>query len=204
VGGFFGSFFAFFLTWWGAFLLGALDTSMLFFLPFGIDAVVIFLAARDRDLFWVYPILATSGSAAGAAITFWLGQKAGEHGLERMLPSRRLERMRCKVRDRGAIAMALPALLPPPFPLTPFILTCGALSVDRTRFFLTFSAMRLLRFGIEAALAVRYGRGILRVLQSDGFRVVIIAFVVLALIGTTVSAVLLWRSTHAGRAKAAA
>ena len=202
--GFFGSFFAFFLTWWGAFLLGALDTSMLFFLPFGIDAVVIFLSARDRDLFWLYPILATAGSAVGATLTFWIGQKAGEHGLERMLSRRRLERMRCKVRDRGAIAMALPALLPPPFPLTPFILTCGALSVDRTRFFLTFSAMRLLRFGIEAALAVRYGRGILRVLQSDGFQIVIIAFVVLALIGTTVSAVLLWRSTRASRVKAAA
>ena len=202
--GFFGSFFAFFLTWWGAVLLGALDTSMLFFLPFGIDAVVIFLSARDRDLFWLYPILATAGSAVGATLTFWIGQKAGEHGLERMLSRRRLERMRCKVRDRGAIAMALPALLPPPFPLTPFILTCGALSVDRTRFFLTFSAMRLLRFGIEAALAVRYGRGILRVLQSDGFQIVIIAFVVLALIGTAVSAVLLWRSTHASRVKAAA
>jgi hypothetical protein len=41
---FFSSFFTFFLTWWGAFLLGALDSSMLFFLPFGIDTVVIYLA----------------------------------------------------------------------------------------------------------------------------------------------------------------
>jgi hypothetical protein len=99
--------------------------------------------------------------------------------------------------------MAVPALLPPPFPLTPFILTCGALSVDRTRFFLTFSTMRLLRFGTEAILARRYGRGILRVLQSEQFEIIVFAFVILAVIGTTISAAMLWRSTRSGRPSAA-
>lgn len=193
---FFGSFFAFFLTWWGAFLMAALDTSMLFFLPFGIDALVIYLAARNHDLFWAYPLLATAGSMTGAAVTFWIGVKAGEHGLERFVSGKRLERMRCKVKDRGAVAMAVPALLPPPFPLTPFILTCGALAVDRWRFFITFASVRLLRFGAEALLARTYGRGILRVLQSDTFQMVVIGFIVIALAGTTVSGVLLWRSTH--------
>jgi membrane protein YqaA with SNARE-associated domain len=191
--------FSFFLSWWGTLLLAALDSSMLFFLPFGIDAVVIYMAARNHELFWLYPTLAMTGSAVGAALTFWFGEKAGEHGLERLVSARRLERMRGKVRESGAIAMALPALLPPPFPLTPFILTCGALAVDRTRFFLTFSAMRLLRFGIEATLARRYGRGILRVLQSDSFQFVVLAFIIVALMGTTVSAALLWRSTRTRR-----
>jgi len=94
-------------------------------------------------------------------------------------------------------------LLPPPFPLTPFILTCGALAVDRWRFFLTFGAMRLLRFGAEAVLARSYGRGVLRILQSDTFQVVIIGFVVLAVVGTVVSAVLLWRSTRTRRLRPA-
>ena len=73
--GFFQSIFGFFLTWWGAVLMAALDTSMLFFLPFGIDALVIYLAARNEQLFWLYPILATVGSLAGAGVTFWLGKK---------------------------------------------------------------------------------------------------------------------------------
>ena len=193
---FFGSFFAFFLTWWGALLLGALDSSMLFFLPFGIDTVVIYLVARNRELFWLYPLLATAGSVTGAAVTFWIGKKVGDHGLERLVSGKRLERMRCKVRDSGAIAMAVPALLPPPFPLTPFVLTCGALAVDRWRFFLTFGAMRLVRFGAEALLARRYGRGVLRILQSDTFQIIIVGFIVLAVVGTLVSAVLLWRSTR--------
>jgi membrane protein YqaA with SNARE-associated domain len=185
-----------FLTWWGAFLLGALDSSMLFFLPLGIDTVVIYLAARNHDLFWIYPLLATAGSLAGAAVTFWIGSKGGEHGLERLVSGKRLERMRCKVRDSGAIALAVPALMPPPFPLTPFILTCGALAVNRWRFFVTFTSMRLLRFGVEALLARRYGRGILRVLQSDTFQMIVIGFVVVAVVGTIVSAVMLWRSAR--------
>ena len=189
-------FLGFFLTWWGAFLLAALDTSMLFFLPFGVDTVVIYLSARDEQFWWAYPILATAGSLVGATLTFWIGRKIGDVGLERIIPARRLERVRCRVRDKGAIAMALPALLPPPFPLTPFILTCGALDVDKWRFFATFGTIRLLRFGIEAVLARVYGRGVLRVLQSDTFQNVVIAFVAIALLGTLVSGVLLWRSTH--------
>src|SRR5687768_8718142 len=99
----------FFLTWWGAFVLGLLDASLLFFLPFGIDALVIYLSARDRELFWLYPVLATAGSVAGAAITFWIGKKAGDVGLERFVPARRLERLRARVRHSGAVAVAVPA-----------------------------------------------------------------------------------------------
>jgi membrane protein YqaA with SNARE-associated domain len=196
VTGFFQSFFGFFLTWWGAFLMAALDASMLFFLPFGIDALVIFLAARNVDLFWLYPLLATAGSLTGAAVTFWIGRKAGELGVERLVSRRRLERLKCRVSDAGAIAMAVPALLPPPFPLTPFILTCGALDVNRARFFITFGTVRLLRFGAEAVLARLYGRGVLAILTSEIFQTVLAGFIVVAIIGTIVSGVLLWRSTH--------
>ena len=200
---FFQSIFGFFLTWWGAFLMAALDTSMLFFLPFGIDALVIFLAARDEELFWLFPLLATAGSLTGAAITFWIGRKAGDAGIERFVPAKRFERLKCKVNEKGAIAMAIPALLPPPFPLTPFILTCGALDVNRARFFMTFGAVRLLRFGAEAFLARRYGRGVLAVLKSDTFQMIVAGFVILAIIGTVASAVVLWRSTQRERLRPA-
>lgn len=199
---FFQSILGVFLSWWGAFAIAALDASMLFFLPFGVDAVVIYLAARNDALFWLYPLLAAGGSVAGAGMTYWIGTRIGEVGLERYVPARRLERIRSRVRDSGAVAMAIPALLPPPFPLTPFILTCGALRVNPWRLFSIFAAMRLLRFGVEAALAVRYGRGVLRVLQSDGFQMVMAGFVLIAIVGTVATAVLLWRSTHESRVAA--
>jgi membrane protein YqaA with SNARE-associated domain len=190
------SLFRFFLTWWGACLLAALDSSMLFFLPFGIDSVVIYLAARNRELFWLYPVLATAGSMAGAAVTFWIGQKIGDVGVGRFVPQRRFERIQERLRDSGAVAMALPALMPPPFPLTPFILTCGALAVDPWRFFVTFGVVRLLRFGAEAILARQYGRGILRIMQSDAFQGAILAFVAIAIAGTVATGAMLWRNAR--------
>ncbi len=203
---YFHSIFGFFLTWWGAFVLGALDSSMLFFLPFGNDALVIYLVARKRELFWLYPLLTTAGSVTGAAVTYWIGKRIGSAGLERLVDERRLERLRNRVKEKGAFAMAVPAVLPPPFPLTPFVLTCGALTVDPWRFFLTFGGARLIRFGIEALLARRYGRGILRILESDTFQMVIIGFVVIAVVGTIVSGIVLWRKTrdpHPSRRRAA-
>jgi len=188
--------FRFFLTWWGAYALGALDASMVFFLPFGIDAVVIYLSARNGMFFWIYPLLATAGSVTGAAVTYWIGHKGGELGLERLIPSGRLARFRKRVQKGGAFAMALPALLPPPFPLTPFVLTCGALKTNRWIFFPTFAVMRLIRFGSEAVLARIYGRGVLRLLESDAFQRVIVGFVIVAVLGTILSAVMLWRSTR--------
>lgn len=184
------------MSWWGAFLLGALDSSIIFFLPLGIDTLVVYLSARNEALFWLYPLLATAGSMTGAAFTFWVGRKAGDAGLERFVPAKRLERLRGSVRDSGAIALALPALMPPPFPLTPFILTCGALQVDYRRFFITFGVVRFARFFAEALLARTYGRGVLRVMQSDGFQMVIAGLIVLAVLGTLISGAMLWRSTR--------
>lgn len=195
----FRSFFGLLVSWWGAFLLGALDSSMLFFMPYGIDALVIILAARDEELFWLYPLLATAGSVVGAAVTFWIGRKLGEVGLERLVPKRRLERIRSRINGSGAtpaVALAVPAIMPPPFPLTPFVLSCGALNVDLWRFLGIFGAARLIRFGIEAVLATIYGRGILRILESDTFQIVVAVFIAIAVVGTLVTIVMLWRKTH--------
>src|SRR5437773_612061 len=201
--GFFHAAFGFFLTWWGAYVLAALDASMVFFLPFGIDALVIYLSARHGMFFWIYPLLATAGSVTGAAMPYWIGKKAGELGLERLVSNHRFERFRGRVQKQGAAAMAFAALLPPPFPLTPFVLTCGALDVDRVIFFSTFALMRLIRFGGEAALARVYGRGVLRVIESEPFQMVVIGFIVLAVAGTLISGVLLWRNVRQPRLRAA-
>jgi membrane protein YqaA with SNARE-associated domain len=203
---FFRSVFGLFVSWWGILLLGAFDSSMLFFMPYGIDALVIILAARNEQLFWLYPLLATVGSVAGAGMTFWIGRKVGDVGLERLVAKPRLDRLRQRVNRSGAtpaVALAVPAVMPPPFPLTPFVLTCGALGVNPWRFFTIFAGMRLIRFGLEAVLATIYGRGILRVLESDGFQMVVVGFIVVAILGTIITVVLLWRNTRSPRIQTA-
>jgi len=182
---FFQSLFQIFLSPLGLVALAALDSSMLFFLPMAVEAAVVILSARHPYLFWAFPLLATAGSMIGASITFWMGQKIGEKSLEHWIPTRKLETLRCRIKDKGAIALAVPALLPPPFPLTPFVLTCGALEVNRNRFFLTLGSLRLLRFGIVGILGRLYGPQVLTWLESTAFKGIVIGFVVLALAGTT-------------------
>ena len=82
---FFYSFLGYFLTPGGLLLMGALDSSLIFFLPLGIDFAVIVLSARQPHQFWLYALLATAGSMLGAMVTFWIGRKVGEHGLTRLM-----------------------------------------------------------------------------------------------------------------------
>ena len=62
------AFLGYFLTIPGIVLMGVLDASLVFFLPLGIDFVVILMTARRPEWFWLYALLATVGSVIGAAL----------------------------------------------------------------------------------------------------------------------------------------
>jgi membrane protein YqaA with SNARE-associated domain len=185
----------YFLTPWGLVAMAALDSSMVFFLPLGIDFVVIVLTARTPHLFWLYALLATVGSMIGAGVTFWIGRKVGEHGLSRFIKPSRLKRVEQRVSQKAAVSVAALAIIPPPFPFTAFVLTSGAFKANPASFFMTLAGVRLLRFIIEGALAARYGRGILAMMKSPTFTVIVGLMIALAVIGTIVSAVAVYRST---------
>ncbi len=185
--------FGFFLTWWGLVLLGALDASLLVFIPFGTDAAVIYLAARNREWFWLYPVAITAGSIAGAVVTYAIGARISETTLSRFVSKRRLERFETRLKAIGPLAMGSVAILPPPFPLTAFILMSGALKVPLTRFLLVFASARLVRFGAEALLAHRFGTSILRLLDSEPAQRVAMALVVVSIVGTAITIVRVWR-----------
>lgn len=199
----FNSLLSYFLTPGGLLLMGVLDSSVVFFLPLGIDFVVIILAARKPELFWLYALLATIGSIIGASITFWIGRKIGEAGLSRMLKPSTLKRVEQRVRSkRAAVTVAALGIIPPPFPFTAFLLTSGACRINPWRFLTSLAAVRLARFAIEAGLAAYYGRGILRWMQSGTFTAAVITLSVLAAIGTVISAVSVYRSAKSGSAGA--
>src|SRR5919109_931174 len=110
------------MTWWGLWLIAGMDSTMVFFLPLAVDIAVIILSSRAHEMFWVYPIIAAGGSLCGAAVTYYIGYRVGDTGLERFVSSGRLARVRKKIRSTGAIAIAILDLVPPPFPFTAFIL----------------------------------------------------------------------------------
>lgn len=185
----------YFLTPVGLLVLGVLDASVIFFLPLGIDVVVILMAARKPDLFWLYAILAASGSAIGAAGTFWLGHEAGEHGLSRFVSSSRLEGIKRQV-NRGAAVVGALAIIPPPFPFTAFVLSSGALGVNARLFFPAMFVARLVQYGLEGALAAKYGGQIVRWMRTPAFKMMVSFLIALALVGTLVSAVALVRASR--------
>jgi membrane protein YqaA with SNARE-associated domain len=185
----------YFLTPAGVVVMGALDSSMVFFLPLGIDFVVIILSARHPDLFWLYAPLATAGSLLGAALTFWIGRKVGGHGLSKLIKPKRLKRIEQRVSQKAAVSIAALAIIPPPFPFTAFVLTSGAFRANTWSFFVTLAGVRLLRFGVESALAARYGRRVLSIMESPTFTVIVGVMIALAVVGTLVSAVAVYRGS---------
>jgi membrane protein YqaA with SNARE-associated domain len=187
----------------GIVVLAALDSTVFFSLPFGIDTAVIILAAQPGRPAWIVPLLATAGSVGGAALTFWMGAKIGEKSLDRFMSPRRLKNIQKRIRTSGAIALALLDLIPPPFPFTPCVLAAGALEVRPVTFFATLAVCRLVRFGAEAWLAALYGRRILHWLDSDIFHDIVSACLVFALIATVWSIVQVVRATRPSRRRAA-
>ena len=70
---FFISIFGLFLSPLGVLVLATLDSSMIFFLPAALDTAVVVMSAADKDLFWIYPVMAVIGSVIGSAGTFIFG-----------------------------------------------------------------------------------------------------------------------------------
>ena len=190
---------SYFLTPGGLLLMGALDASVVFFLPLGIDFVLIILTARKPELFWLYALLATIGSIVGAGVTFWIGRKLGEHGLARFVKPSTLKRVEQRVSQKGAISVAALGVIPPPFPFTAFVLSSGAFRLSAWTFLSTLAGVRVVRFMVEAALAARYGSGLLAFMESSTFTAIVIGLAALAIIGTIVSAVAVVRSVRRER-----
>jgi membrane protein YqaA with SNARE-associated domain len=193
---FFLSIFASLMSWWGLAIIAALDSTLVVVIPLAVDIAVIVLTSRNRDLVWLYPIVASLGSLGGAAVTFYIGRRVGEPGLEHFVPKNRLDRIRKRIEDKGAVALAALDLLPPPFPFTACILAAGALEVSTYLFFTTLVLTRLLRFGVEATLAFFYGRQIIGWLQSTTFQYIGIGLFVFAIVATAIGAIELVRKTR--------
>jgi membrane protein YqaA with SNARE-associated domain len=187
------------LSWWGVWLIAALDSSMVFFLPLAVDIAVIVLASRSPSLFWLYPILASAGSLCGAAVTYYVGRRVGEAGIHRLISSRRVRSVQRRIETKGALALAFLDLVPPPFPFTAIILGAGAFEVNPFRFFLALGLARLLRFGLEATLAFFYGPQIVRWFNSDAFQYAGIFLTVLFVFGTALAVLNLVRMSRPRR-----
>ena len=147
----------------GLFFISIIDSS---FVPLPIpgvtDIMLVLFAAQKTNVFLLV-LLSTAGSAVGGYLSYQVGQSGGMAFLERHVPARIFKRVCNWMEDHAILAVALPAILPPPMPLSPFVLAAGALNMSRKKFLATFTLSRLLRHAAFAALGVYYGRHVLRI-----------------------------------------
>jgi membrane protein YqaA with SNARE-associated domain len=171
----------------GLILLGLADNSVVP-LTGSMDVLTIWLAARHREPWPYYALMATLGAVLGGYITYALARKGGKETMERKLSKRRAAQF-CKAFERwGFAAVAVPALLPPPFPFVPFLLAAGAMQYSRKKFLAALTLGRALRYSIEADLGFRYGTHILRFF-SRYYKPAVAILIGLAVIGTALSVI---------------
>jgi membrane protein YqaA with SNARE-associated domain len=166
--------------------LGVLDASVIP-LPGSMDVLTIVLAAKQPDWWIYYALMATVGSVTGNYLTYRLARKGGKETLERKLSRKNMNMVTKNFERWGFWAVAVPALLPPPMPLVPFVLAAGATKYPLKKFLAALTLARIVRYSVLSLLAARYGREIILFIRSHGHPV---AFAVAA-VGAIAAAVFL-------------
>ena len=142
-------------------LLGLVDNSVIP-LPGSTDIVTILLAAHHPTMWVYYAMMATVGALIGGYLTYRMARKGGKETLEKRFSKKTTKKVYAIFSRWGFAAVAIPALLPPPFPIVPMLLAAGAMQYPTRKFLTALAVGRGLRFTILAYLGFHYGRHIVR------------------------------------------
>jgi membrane protein YqaA with SNARE-associated domain len=156
-------------------IIGALDSSLLS-LPEINDYLVVMRCAKDPVAVFYFPLFAAMGSVIGCMLLYSIIRRGGQAVMRRRFNTEHIERVERAYARFGFLALAVPALLPPPMPFKIFVATAGALEYPRWRFMITVMIARSLRYYIEGTLAVFYGERVLSFLKENGLSILGIVF----------------------------
>lgn len=179
----------------GLILLGLLDSSVIP-LPGSMDAMTILLAAHQRAWWPYYAGMATIGSVVGSYITFRISRKQGDKALHKKVSAGHAKWVTQTFEKWGFGAIALPALLPPPMPMVPFVIAAGALQYSTKKFLAAMTLGRVVRYCILAYLGAIYGRKIFGVVLAHG-KVALVVLLALAVMGVVGFLLMRTKKAHA-------
>jgi len=126
-------------------------------IPGGVDALLVFLAARTPTKFYLLALLASAGSLLGSYILFVPARKGGQVYLDRHTLKPRGAKLRGWFQHYGLLTVFVPAILPIPLPMKVFVVCAGALGVGTAPFLLTVAAARIPRYLALGYLGVSMG-----------------------------------------------
>jgi membrane protein YqaA with SNARE-associated domain len=152
-------------------LIGALDSSLLS-LPEINDYLVVARCYSDPKSVFYFPLFAAAGSVIGCTALYTIMRRGGQAVMRRRFSAENIAKVERAYARFGFLALAVPALLPPPMPFKIFVATAGALEYPRWRFMVTIMVARSLRYIVEGTLAVFYGEQVIDFMRANGIYVV--------------------------------
>ena len=161
-------------------VIGALDSSLLS-LPEINDYLVVARCYSDPKSVFYFPLFASAGSVIGCLLLYTIMRRGGQAVMRRRFRAENIARVERAYARYGFLAIAVPALLPPPMPFKIFVATAGTLEYPRWRFLLTVMVARSLRYTVEGALAVFYGERVLFFMRENGLAILSVVAAVLIL-----------------------
>jgi len=166
----------------GLFLLAIVDSSPIPTFG-GLDILTAILAARQREPWYYYAVVATAGSVIGAYLTFRMARKAGLDYLNRKFGKRKVARLLKYFERWGTGALVVSTSIPLPFPTSAFFAAAGVLDYPLRTFIVIVALSRAVRYGAIAAIASHYGRrfvvGLRHLGRHSGWLLAIAAAVVI-------------------------
>ncbi|HEX8118116.1 MAG TPA: VTT domain-containing protein [Pyrinomonadaceae bacterium] len=148
-------------------VIGALDSSLLS-LPEINDYLVVMRCANAPFEVFYFPLFAATGSVIGCLVLYTIMRRGGQAVMRRRFSAENIAKVERAYARFGFLALAVPALLPPPMPFKIFVATAGALEYPRWRFMLTVMIARSVRYIVEGTLAVFYGEQVLDFMKANG------------------------------------
>ncbi|HEY4009747.1 MAG TPA: VTT domain-containing protein [Acidobacteriaceae bacterium] len=183
----------------GLVFISTIDSS---FVPLpipGVTDILIILYAANHTNVFLLVFLATLGSALGGFLSHWAGQAGGMAFLEKHVSKRYLKPIQHWVESHAILSVAIPAILPPPMPLSPFVLVAGAVKMNRKKFMTAFTISRFLRHALAAWLGVHYGRAVLHLWNQFSARWAVTILVVFWSVTILFTAIGIWKLVQTSR-----
>lgn len=145
-------------------LLVAIADSSLLSLPEINDIITVTRIAHNPNEVYLFPLIPSLGSVIGCLILYRIARQ-GRNFLTKKFHPRHLERVEALYKHWGLLALAIPALLPPPLPFKIFVATAGALGYPLKRFILTILIARMVRYYAWGIAAYFWREEVLQALE---------------------------------------
>ena len=166
----------------GLFMLCLLDSAFIP-IPSGPDVLLVILIATHNTVgsMLTYIFGTVMGATLGCTILYALARRGGEQVLKRISIERR-KQVQTLLGRYDMLTLIIISILPPPFPVKPFILCSGVFNFKIERFVLSIFIGRTIRATILGLLALYFGATTVDLLKKYGPKILIVLLVIVVIV----------------------